>query len=361
MKDVSLSYKWVTVLLFIFLFGCNSVGPRILTLDRYQYNIAFDDSRNKELLLNMVRVRYNYPPMVLSVGNISGSTKLQSTGDLSGVFNWGSVFGQQLLAGNGYSYSDNPIISYTPLEDSDYSKRFLSRFHLDQIMALIETSWSIPRVFRMLLQQAGTSMNASNAARPTSHHVPKYQEFMNMVYVLRRLQLKDALDLSYTESDDGKTENLVFHLNKNGHLTAKETLILKKAGVEVYHNDIVFSNHAGPHKTLVVTRSVLGVLNYLSKGVAIPPEDVKNNMLTMTVYRNGQMFDWQRVLEGIMKIEYSSKKPKNASVEIYYLNRWYYISNTDNNSKKSFMLLTNLLGLIALTPQPSPIGLTRNV
>ncbi|NDH66295.1 MAG: hypothetical protein EBY22_00010 [Gammaproteobacteria bacterium] len=211
----------------------------------------------------------------------------------------------------------------------------------------------------MLLQQAGTSMNASNAARPTSHHVPKYQEFMNMVYVLRRLQLKDALDLSYTESDDGKTENLVFHLNKNGHLTAKETLLLKKAGVEVYHNDIVFSNHAGPHKTLVVTRSVLGVLNYLSKGVAIPPEDVKNNMLTMTVYRNGQMFDWQRVLEGIMKIEYSSTKPKNASVEIYYLNGWYYISNTDNNSKKSFMLLTNLLGLIALTPQPSPETIVR--
>ncbi len=361
MNNATLKHKWIAGLFFLFLFGCNSIGPKVLILDRYQYNMAFDDSRNKELLLNMVRLRYNHPPMVLSVGNISGSTRLQSAGIISGFTSLlGNVIGKEIAAENGYLYSDNPIISYTPIEDSAYSERFLSRFRLSQIMILIESSWSVPRVFRMLLQQAGTSVNASNSARPTSHHAPKYQAFMNMVYVLRRLQLNDALDLTYSESHDGKIENLIFHFNKNSHLTSKDKLIFKKAGIEIYHNAIIFSNHEGPHKTVVLTRAVLGVLNYLSKGVVIPPEDSKKNILTMTTYRNGQAFNWQNVLGGIMQIRYSATKPKNACVEIYYLNRWYYIDNTDNNSKKSFMLLTNLLGLIAAAPQLSPVGLTRN-
>ena len=356
-----MNFTWMVPLLI--LSGCMSIGPNTLNRDRFYYNQAMNYSSNQELLLNMVRLRYDETPMMLKVGNISGSTNLQRSGTLAGIINFpqsGKVNGSA-APGATMSYTDNPIISYTPLDDQSFTESFLSRLDLRDVSLLLQSAWSIPRVMRVGFQQVGRAYNAPTAARGTSSHIPEYQNFIDMTYVLRRMQLANAITGFYSKKGD--IEELTAVIDKGYRLTQKEQVILKKAGVEIYHNKIVFTNYPAPHKVYVVTRSMLGILNYLSKGMLVPPNDAARKVLVQTTYENGSIFDWQHVLEGMMKIYYSENQPSDAYLSVQYRGRWYYIKDSDSDSKQTLNLLASISGLMKESPMESKDrpGLTRTV
>ncbi len=349
----SLPSKFFVVLLITLIAGCSSIGPKVLNGDRYNYNMAMGYTNKQELLLNMVRLRYDEGPMVLKVGNISGSTKLERSAYILGKAFFPAVgpSAGETDANAGIIYTDNPIISYTPLDNKDYTTQFLKALDLSDIGLLLQSSWSIPRVFRVAVQRAGNAYNAPSSARPTSSHVPQYQTFIDMTYVLRRMQIADAVTGFY--SNKNHVENLTLVINSSYRLTAKEKATLQKAGVEINDNKIVFTTKPEPHKTYVITRSMLGVLNYLSKGLLAPQADLDNHILTQTVYANGKLFDWQSVLRGMMKIYHSASKPNDASVSVFYRGRWYYIKDSDSDSKQTLILLQNIAGLTQTAPPGS--------
>lgn len=360
---MQLILKILLIGLISILTSCKSIGPRILTVDRYHYNLAMGNSTQQELLLNLVRLRYDETPVVLKVGNISGSTSLRQSSGATGRMGFpglGLTTGEVELTGN-LEFSDNPIISYTPLEDRAFTSQYLQALDLEDIALLLKSGWSIPRVFRVTLQQAGNAMNAPSAARSTSSHPPHYQEFIDMVYALRRMQLEDAITVFYHK--DKGIEELTLHIKSNFKLTAKEMNALSKAGVTIHNHRIVFTNRPQPQKVYVVTRSMLGVMNYLSKGVTVPREDFVTKVATETTLANGQPFDWQSVLKGMMKICVSKNKPKNAIVAIPHRGRWYYVSDSDSDSKQTLILLTNIAGLIMIAPPGSEdsVGITRAI
>src|SRR5690606_26443912 len=123
------------------------------------------------------------------------------------------------------------------------------------------------------------------------------------------------------------------------------------------------SNYPGPHKVYVVTRSLLGVLNYLSKGMDVPLEDAQRKVLTQTLYPNGTVFNWQLVLNGMMHIYYSNQPPVDALVAVPYRGRWYYIKDSDSDSKQTLILLANISGLVQELPTAgrAPPALARTV
>ena len=350
------------IFLVFLLNACSSVGPQILPKDRYNYNKAMSHSSNQELLLNLVRLRYDENPMSLKVSSISGSASFSDGMSLGGSVTFpvpGKANGSLSPSAN-LNYSDNPIMSYTPMDGQAFYQSFLSRLDLYDVSLLLDSAWSIPRVLRVGFQRIGKAHNAPSAARATSSHVPEYQNFIDMSYVLRRMQLANAITGFF--SRQGDVENLTLVIDKHFKLTPKEKIILDKAGIEIYKNQIVLSNYPGPHKVYVVTRSVIGVFHYLSKGMQEPPEDVKRQVLVQTVYDNGKPFDWQKVLRGMMKIYYSDDAPEGAFLAIPYRGHWYYIKDSDSDSKQTLTMLANITGLAQTSPPSSAApALTRSV
>ena len=356
-------YKWM-VLISLLLTGCQSIGPGLLKMDRYNYNLAVDYSSRQEMLLNIVRLRYNEGPMILKVGNISGSAKLDKGASLLGLQNFQgalSLFKNQIQEAASINYSDNPIISYTPMDNKEYITHFLRALSLEDIKWLLESSWSITRVFRLVLQEVGTSPNATSAARATSSHAPEYRRFSDMLSVLRRIQIQDGFVISYKKQ--AGIEILTFHLKPGVKITKREQEFLNKAGVEIYQRQIVFSTQPKRHQVYFLTRSVLGILNYLSKGVNVPEEHHDRHVITTTYRHNGERFDWGRVLKGMIIIYVDKKRPTDAAIAIPYRNLWYYIKDSDPNSKETLVLLQNVIGLIASVPigSENSVGLARIV
>src|SRR5262249_12916172 len=84
------------------------------------------------------------------------------------------------------------------------------------------------------------------------------------------------------------------------------------------------------------TRSLFQVLFFVSHGVDVPRADLAPGIAPVT---NG--FNWDEVLGGLFKV-YScagKKPPVNAHVAICYQGHWFYIDESDRDTKATFALL----------------------
>src|SRR5580704_19210244 len=72
----------VLVLLCIGLPGCAGIGPNRLERDLLPYASAISDSQKRQILLNIVRLRYGDTPTFLSVNQVLASYTLEQRGEL---------------------------------------------------------------------------------------------------------------------------------------------------------------------------------------------------------------------------------------------------------------------------------------
>jgi hypothetical protein len=157
------------------------------------------------------------------------------------------------------------------------------------------------------------------------------------------------------KSPDMLTVTHVFHL---------------KPGLTKYELDVnkldPYSVNYPPEGVTVLdleTRSLLQVLYFISKGVDVPPEHITCGRAAVAVDAAGQVFDWHQVTDGLFRV-YSAcghKRPPNAHVAVKYLDYWYYIDDTDHDTKSTFSLVMELARLELAGKQGGGPALTLSV
>ena len=84
---------------------------------------------------------------------------------------------------------------------------------------------------------------------------------------------------------------------------------------------------------------------YLSQSIEIPKRDVLKGKVTLTKNLKGEDFDWFEVTGELLTIRSSGEEPSNAIVRIFYRDTWFYIDDSDMDSKSTFSLLTQIYSL----------------
>ena len=97
----------------------------------------------------------------------------------------------------------------------------------------------------------------------------------------------------------------------------------------------------------MVTRSLLGILFYLSQAVEVPEQDTREGKVTRTLKTSGEIFDWKEVTGELLTIRSDSSRPKNATLMVFYRGTWFYIDDSDLKSKSTFALLSQIFSLQA--------------
>jgi len=326
------------------LLGCGTFGSRLLPKNHQAFNIAASQSYDEQLLLNIVRLHYVDRPFFLKISSINSQFSISPSLNMQAGFKEESANLSPIEAfvRKNIRYAETPTISYTPLQGSAFTLQVLEPMSVSQIYTLIRSGWSIARVLRVCAQQIEHLENALNANRPFSKHVPQYQDFIDFAHYLRylernrlvsisarRVKKKLLLELSFKHYTPPKIVKLL-------HLKQPQKVILLGQGH--FDRDDVIS---------IRLRSFIGILYYLSKSVATPPDDIKKRRIQLTRYQNGKLFDWDNVTKGMLKVFYSQKEPQNANIKVYYRNRWFYISDSDQSSKQTMSLLNQLFALQA--------------
>jgi hypothetical protein len=107
-------------------------------------------------------------------------------------------------------------------------------------------------------------------------------------------------------------------------------------------------SHLAPVDVIEIdTHSLLGVMFFLSNGVEVPEQDVKEGRVKVTSTESGLPFDWKGVLGDCLKVQADDQKPSDTQLRVNYRGHWFYIDDTDMESKTTFTFLSQIFSLQA--------------
>jgi len=69
--------------------------------------------------------------------------------------------------------------------------------------------------------------------------------------------------------------------------------------------------------------------------------------VTITKDEAGNPFDWEKVLGDSLQIRSGSSRPTESAVAVYYRGNWFYIDDSDLESKATLSLLSQVFALQA--------------
>src|SRR4030095_4773717 len=96
-----------------------------------------------EMLLNLVRLRYNDSPLFLELGSVVAQYGYNAAFNAAGTAGGGSG---GATVGGSLAYSEKPTVTWTPLAGEDFATRMLSPIPLDAIMFFEQNGWRAPRL-----------------------------------------------------------------------------------------------------------------------------------------------------------------------------------------------------------------------
>lgn len=346
------SFKIIYFFLISFLLvSCRaSIGTVELPLDRFSYNETLQYSDMQQQLLNIVRLRYSDPPYFLSINSIVSQFEYTKSATASATVNSGYYFPPipyvVPYVQPSVAFADRPTVTFTPLQGTDFVTRLMTPVDLSVLYMLLRAGWGISHTLRPIVEQMGPIDATKTASRVTSSRVPHYRTFKAITNALRKLQRVDALDIS-----KGKVGNeFAIRLQVKSFATLSKEDIIALGKINITRDEpyvwLTKEPSDNPHELYTQTRTVLGILNYLSKGVDIPEEDIKMKRVAMTYYPNGQIFDWHAVTGKLFRVRVTKKPPKSDTlVAVKYHNKYFYISDYDFETKETLMLATIIMGI----------------
>ena len=368
--------------------GCG-FGPRSLVQTRLQYNEAVKTTSEEQFLLNIVRLRYTNTPSSLAISNIADQQELASELQAIPFFLAGAAdgFRSQSLPQASLSRASRPTLSYTPLDDEEYTQRLFTPISLNGAIYLSRTTWPISTVFRLYLENLNWISNAETASGPTPKCAPDYAQFLEGINALQELQdgqlvqlfidpqeeivagpfpdpptapdlaIKAVeMELEVRKESEGfclirKTNQPMLAIDPSAKLNPAWDTFCRCFHVDPEARSLKitteelppFSDENGPRLELLdlETRSLLQVLFFVSHGIDVPNQHVLDRKVPMTCNPDGTAFDWKQVMDGLFRVHCtkSKKRPENAYVAVRYDDHWYYIDQTDRDTKATFALL----------------------
>ena len=405
---------WCCVTLLLLVGGC-SLGPRHLVQTRIPYNDAIKKTGEQQLLLNLVRLRYVDTPSSLAISAIADQQEVSAGVEATPFFTSAATgdalrFRGSVLPQIGWNRASRPTLSYTPMDDEEFTRRLFTPISLDGVAYLSRTTWPISTVFRLFLENLNWVSNAETASGPTPTAPPDYQQFFDGVIALQRLQDRQVITLCSQDREESVPAELM-----QGQVSVSDALQCVRDSIELRNSgrgvdlvkrtrqpvmrvapidpadsdwlDFAQAFHLDPtartldltsdrsdpyqenkppegYRTLdVETRSLQQVLFFAAHGIEVPAQHVACGLAPTTRNPDGSLFDWNQVLAGLLHVCHASGKhpPEHAAVVVHYRDHWFYIDQRDHQSKATFALLLEVSRLELPESKPSGPLLTLPV
>lgn len=351
------------------LVGC-ATGSSQFSSSRMDYNQALQETEQKELLLNIVRLRYNEPPAFLQVTGISSQFEFTSELLIGGETDGDGrleVFSPEA----GVSFSSSPTVTFSPQQEKEFTRQIMAPVGPETLYRLVEYGWGLERVFGLTVRRVnnvGTPVGLEREARkvPTD----QLDVFRKLGLWQRTRQLELALVSRSVEVLDGYfiqelgLDDLTALREKGyGLIREKEgyTLTEEKESLELivgaplagsadwlsladrlnldgqagtYTIDPVRKSQQNRFQLTVALRSPLEMMAFLSRGVSIPDSHQAQKVAP----------DWP-IPDGLefFHVHASRLKPTDTYLAVKHLGTWFYIPKDDLESRRTLGLMSSLI------------------
>jgi hypothetical protein len=380
---------WLAVIP-LFLSGCG-LGPTMMRANHLTYNDAVQFTERQELLLNIVRLRYNEGPEFLATSSISTQFSI----DLSATAGATAGDDQELRTnllniGGAVGYSERPTITFTPRNEKEFTQQLISPVELEIIFLLVNYGWDIDRVLRLTADGINGLRNETIREAPSENYELQLREFTQTVKDLRRLQQSGLVEISFeleetglsgplsaekvkledilkANKDDYRLEyreqtktyhlkkinrNLILRFSRNAFQHPELQQIVKRLklapGVQTYRivnapgSQIKASEISRDSNDFILsTRSVLGTMAYLAQGVAVPEQHSETGVVSSERRDRSA----EGIISDLFQVKVKKEKPIQASHAVPYKGYWFYVEENDISSKRTIGVLNSLVRL----------------
>ena len=336
----------VIAILALSLGACRSIGPATVVRDRTDYGSSIGNSWKEQTLLNIVKLRYADMPIFLEVAQVIAGYKLQSA--ISGSFTGGnanaSLIGPFTASGNataGSTYTDQPTVVYSPLTGIDFLKRLMTPVPPSSVMFMLQAGYSAQRIMPILLDSVNGIANGSNRLQRSPD-----TRFTHLVRLVAEGQLAGTIEVRIERIKQGAESSLmVFPPIKDPGAVArrKEITNLLCLKPDLREFKVQYGAFSGRDDEIdMKTRSMLEIMLEFAAAVQVPEKDVAEGKATPGAASTQK----QAPLGGPpMRVLVGEAAPKDAYVAVPYNDRWYWIANTDIDSKTTFGVVMLLFSI----------------
>jgi hypothetical protein len=339
MSLVHLASRALILFWLLFAAGCAALGPPSIARDRFDYTAAMAESWKRQMLLNIVKIRYGDAPIFLDVASIINQYSLET--ELSGTLGWSAppYNDRQELGGTG-RYYDRPTITYTPLTGERFARNLMIPVAPVTVMSLVEGSYPIDYVFRLLVHSVNGIRNQFGGSSRMRKADP---EFFTLIEKLRQNQNSGTVSLRVKKTEGQNALIMVFRRPADEEIQANAGEIRRMLGLSPDASEfrVVYGSvPEAPDEIALLTRSMIEILADISSTVEVPAEHVAEKRVMPTMESEGE-----GVRGALIRIRYAKEPPPDAFASVPYRDGWFWIDDRDYQSKKLFSFLMFVMTL----------------
>jgi hypothetical protein len=174
--------------------GCQNVGPTAISLGRDRYNAIIQSTSKEQTLSNIIRVFHHEPTSFMDVSEVDATTSFSTNvnGTVSNIgamathsTTAGTLSGQVGAVGGNATYSESPLIRYTPLLGQSLVAQLATPVSPDALSSLYNSNWDVMPLLDF----------------STSYLTPDFGDFYAALNTIAALYNDEVVSLVSTKSD----------------------------------------------------------------------------------------------------------------------------------------------------------------
>ncbi len=316
----------------------------MLVRDRFDYGQSIADSWKRQMLMNVVRLRYADAPVFMDVTSLITSYQIVG-GANAGLQLYSSATPNEVSVGANAILSNTPTVTYQPLTGDRFMKSLLQPIPPASIFEMLQAGWPADLVLRTAVRSINGLLNQGGAQAAEDR-------FDTLVTAVTRLQQASGLNIRVEEQKGG--EAIVIALpdrDLSAQAQADAAQIRELLGIErtatEYHVTFGLTPRS-PSEIALLTRSMLEIMIVYGVGIDLPAADRAEGRVTPGVASLAGA-------ASLVHIAFGGSPPADAYAAIPYRGRWFWIDDRDVRSKTRFtflMILSSLAetGQATITP-----------
>ena len=318
----------LTALACLLLAGCQSLGPAAVVAGRPAYNDVIARTSAEQTLGLIVRVRYGDPIGLLEVSNVTANLKFSAhaTGQF-GIGAKSNYDGNLVPLSAALGYEDSPTISYQPIAGQAFLTEWLQPISLDTAILSARVAGNDAGVFALIVDRLN-GLRSGAAATPAQR-----TKFFQAVILLDEFHRLGIAEWVSPDKPDGNYE-LVIAAYAPAHTAQVEELLAllgtpasTRDGAEIRLAASLDSRRQGDAPLAFRTRSVGEIMRSAAQGISVPAPHVAAGVVAPSP---------AGAMDVGLKIRSSREAPESASLVVQHRGWWFYVEDTDLQSKHVF-------------------------
>ncbi len=333
------------VLSVAFLPACSPIGPNTVARDRLEYTDAISESWKRQMLLNIVKLRYADAPVFLEVSSVISQYALETELQSSLRFD---ARNNQTLFGRG-KYTDRPTITYNPLTGEKFTRELLTPIPATAILTLIQGGWPIDRVFETCVKSISRVDNRAGSPAFLQEADPKFYQITSE---LRAIQKQGGVGVRIEQKEGNVRSIILFEHGDDDQMKQRLSRVKELLKLSPDTNEYVLVYGRTPRSgtdLAIQSRSLMEIMLELSTYTDVPQKDLDEGRILPTLHLSVE--ENAGVLTPF-RIHSSIHEPADAYLSVRYRDYWFYIDDRNPRSK-SMLTFVMILFSFAETGGPS--------